>query len=423
MVYNSPLDDEIYTMYIRNIEAELYSALADTPVALLNGARQTGKSTLVQAFAKASSVPYVTLDDATQLAAARSDAQGFLAGLGERAVIDEIQKAPELFPAIKMSVDRDRRPGRFLLTGSANVLLLPKISESLAGRMELITLWPLSQGELHAQQEKFLDGVFAERLPALRESDAFDLKNMVLAGAYPEVIQRPAGKRRDAWFAAYITALLQRDVRDLANIDGLTDMPRLLSLLAARVGGLLNMSELSRSSGIPNSTLKRYLSLLQATFLFQPLPAWSSNLGKRLIKSPKIHLIDSGLAAHLAGITRQSLDRDPVFFGHLLETFVVGELRKQNGWSDRRVNLYHYRTTTGREVDILLEDAAGRLVGLEVKASSTVGRKDFSGFDALSEDVGDRFVRGVVLYSGEQAVSFGEHYVALPVGALWRMVM
>jgi predicted AAA+ superfamily ATPase len=423
MVYNSPLDDEIYTMYIRNIEAELYSALADTPVALLNGARQTGKSTLVQAFAKASSVPYVTLDDATQLAAARSDAQGFLAGLGERAVIDEIQKAPELFPAIKMSVDRDRRPGRFLLTGSANVLLLPKISESLAGRMELITLWPLSQGELHAQQEKFLDGVFAERLPALRESDAFDLKNMVLAGAYPEVIQRPAGKRRDAWFAAYITALLQRDVRDLANIDGLTDMPRLLSLLAARVGGLLNMSELSRSSGIPNSTLKRYLSLLQATFLFQPLPAWSSNLGKRLIKSPKIHLIDSGLAAHLAGITRQSLDRDPVFFGHLLETFVVGELRKQNGWSDRRVNLYHYRTTTGREVDILLEDAAGRLVGLEVKASSTVGRKDFSGFDALSEDVGDRFVRGVVLYSGEQAVSFGENYVALPVGALWRMVM
>ena len=423
MVYNSPLDGEIYTMYLRTIEAELYSALADTPVVLLNGARQTGKSTLVQAFAKTSSVPYVTLDDATQLAAARSDAQGFLAGLGERVVIDEIQKAPELFPAIKMSVDRDRRPGRFLLTGSANVLLLPKISESLAGRMELLTLWPLSQGELQAQQEKFLDGVFAERLPALQESDAFDLKNVVLAGAYPEVIQRPEGKRRDAWFAAYITALLQRDVRDLANIDGLTDMPRLLSLLAARVGGLLNMSELSRSSGISNSTLKRYLSLLQATFLFQPLPAWSSNRGKRLIKSPKIHLIDSGLAAHLAGITRQSLVLDPVFFGHLLETFVVGELRKQSGWSDRRVNLYHYRTTTGREVDILLEDAGGRLVGLEIKASSTVGRKDFSGLDALSEDTGNRFVRGIVLYAGDQAVSFGDHYVALPVSALWRMVM
>ena len=408
-------------MYARNIEAELHSALADTPVVLLNGARQTGKSTLAQSFAKASSVPYVTLDDATQLAAATSDAQGFLAGLGDRAVIDEVQKAPALFPAIKMSVDQDRRPGRFLLTGSANVLLLPQISESLAGRMELITLWPLSQGELHAQQEHFLDGVFAERLPALQDSEAFDLKGAVLAGTYPEVIRRTTGKRRDAWFAAYITALLQRDVRDLANIDGLTDMPRLLSLLAARVGGLLNMSELSRSSGIPNSTLKRYLSLLQATFLFQPLPAWSSNLGKRLIKSPKIHLIDAGLGAHLAGVTHQSLDRDPMFFGHLLETFVVSELRKQIGWSDHRANLYHYRTTTGREVDILLEDAAGRLVGLEIKASSTVVRKDFSGFDALSEGTGDRFVRGIVLYSGEQPVSFGEHYVALPVSALWRL--
>jgi predicted AAA+ superfamily ATPase len=409
-------------MYGRNIEAELHAALADTPVVLLNGARQTGKSTLAQNIAKASSVPYVTLDDVTQLAAATSDAQGFLSRFGERVVIDEVQKAPALFPAIKMSVDQDRRPGRFLLTGSANVLLLPQISESLAGRMELITLWPLSQGEIQSQQEYFLDGIFAQELPSLQACEGSDLKDVVLAGAYPEVIQRAKGKRRDAWFAAYITALLQRDVRDLANIDGLTDMPRLLSLLAARVGGLLNMSELSRSSGIPNSTLKRYLSLLQATFLFQPLPAWSSNLGKRLIKSPKIHLIDSGLAAHLAGITHQSLDRDPMFFGHLLETFVVSELRKQMGWSQTRVNLYHYRTTTGRAVDIVLEDAAGRLVGMEIKASSTVGRKDFSGFDALSEDMGSRFVRGIVLYSGDQAVSFADNYVALPVSALWQMM-
>jgi predicted AAA+ superfamily ATPase len=408
-------------MYKRNIESELQAAIADTPVVLLNGARQTGKSTLARDFAQVRSIPYITLDDATQLAAASSDAQGFLAGLGDQAVIDEVQKAPGLFPAIKMSVDRDRRPGRFLLTGSANVLLLPKISESLAGRMELITLLPLSQGELQGQRERFVDGVFAESLPALQSGDAIDLKGAVLAGAYPEAIKRPAGKRRDAWFAAYITALLQRDVRDLANIEGLTDMPRLLSLLAARVGSLSNMSELSRSSGIPNTTLKRYLSLLQATFLFQPLPAWSSNLGKRLIKSPKIHLIDSGLTAHLAGATRQSLDRDPVFFGHLFENFVVNELRKQIGWSDSRVNLHHYRTTTGREVDILLEDAAGRLVGLEVKTSATVVRKDFSGLDALSEDTGRQFVRGIVLYTGEQSVAFGDNYMALPVSAMWRV--
>ena len=408
-------------MYKRNIESELHAAIADTPVVLLNGARQTGKSTLARDFAQARSIRYITLDDATQLAAASSDAHGFLAGLGDRAVIDEVQKAPGLFPAIKMSVDRDRRPGRFLLTGSANVLLLPQISESLAGRMELITLLPLSQGELRGQRERFLDGVFAKSLPALQPGDAVDLEGAVLAGAYPEVIKRPAGKRRDAWFAAYITALLQRDVRDLANIEGLTDMPRLLSLLAARVGSLLNMSELSRSSGIPNSTLKRYLSLLHATFLLQPLPAWSSNLGKRLIKSPKIHLIDSGLTAHLAGVTRQSLDRDPVLFGHLFENFVVNELHKQTGWSDTRVNLHHYRTTTGREADILLEDAAGRLVGLEVKASATVVRKDFCGFDALSENTRRQFVRGIVLYTGEESVAFGENYMALPVSAMWRM--
>jgi len=408
-------------MYQRNIVSELQSAIADTPAVLLNGARQTGKSTLAQEFARSNTIPYVTLDDATQLAAASSDAQGFLAGLGDRAVIDEVQKAPGLFPAIKMSVDRDRRPGRYLLTGSANVLLLPQISESLAGRMELITLLPLSQGELHGRRERFLDGVFEESLPALQPVEDMDLKAAVLAGAYPEVLQRPAGKRRDAWFAAYITALLQRDVRDLANIEGLTDMPRLLSLLAARVGSLLNMSELSRSSGIPNSTLKRYLSLLQATFLFQPISAWASNRGKRLIKSPKIHLIDSGLTVHLSGVTRQSLVRDPVFFGHLLENFVVNELRKQKGWSDKRVELHHYRTTTGREVDLLLENAAGLLVGVEVKASTTVVRKDFSGIDALAEDTGRKFVRGIVLYTGNEAVSFTGNYLALPVSAIWRM--
>ncbi len=397
-------------------------ALTDTPVVLLNGARQTGKTTLARNYANTASIPYVTLDDATQLAAARSDAQGFLSALGPRAVIDEVQKEPELFPAIKISVDSDRRPGRYLLTGSANVLLLPQISESLAGRMEILTLWPLSQGELNGIRERFLEAVFSEELPRFQVRKPVGLlKDNVLEGAFPEVVQRSNEKRREAWFTSYITALLQRDVRDLSNIDGLTDMPRLMSLLAARSGNLLNMSELSRSSGIPNSTLKRYLSLLQATFLFQPLPAWSSNLGKRLIKSPKIHLIDSGLAAHLAGVTQESLQRMPVLLGHLFENFIVNELRKQIGWSNRRVNMYHFRTTAGREVDILLEDAAGRLVGLEVKASATVVPKDFSGFDALSEGVGQQFVRGIILYTGDQPVSFGKNYLALPVSALWQM--
>ncbi len=410
-------------MFPRNIESELRAALSDTPVVLLNGARQTGKSTLVTALSKDLGATYVTLDDATVLSAASTDPAGFLKGLGASAVIDEVQKIPALFPAIKTLVDADRRPGRFLLTGSANVLMLPKISESLAGRMEIITLYPLSQGELLGRSGRFVDGLFAAELPRLpKEKIRYDLADLVLAGGYPEAVQRPAGKRREAWFASYITAILQRDVRDLAHLEGLTEMPRLLALLAARVGGLLNMSELSRSSGIAHTTLKRYLSLLEATFLLQPLPAWSANLGKRLIKSPKIHLVDTGLCAHLTGLTKQRLTSDLTAFGPLLESFVVGELRKQATWSESRLKLYHYRTTAGREVDVVLEDAAGRLVGVEVKATATATKKDFAGLQSLMEDTGKRFVRGLVLHNGEEAVSFGEHQMALPISAIWRIL-
>ncbi len=408
-------------MYTRNIEPELREALADTPVILLNGARQTGKSTLVTRLAEQMRASYATLDDATTLAAATSDPIGFLKGLGQTVAIDEAQKAPALFPAIKMLVDADRRPGRFLLTGSADVQMLPKVSESLAGRMQIITLWPLSQGELFGRKEHFIDRVFKSEMPRLIEADSNDLMACVSKGGYPEAVQRAEGKRRDAWYGAYITAILQRDVRDLANIEGLTEMPRLLSLLATRVGGLLNMSELSRTSGIPHTTLKRYLALLEASFLMQPLPAWHTHLGKRLVKSAKIHLVDTGLAAHLSGHPRSRLATDPTFFGHLLESFVVGELRKQATWSETRVGIYHYRTATGQEVDVVLENgAAGSLVGIEVKASATVTKKDFSGLHTLAEDAGDRFKQGVILYTGEQTVSFGKNMVAFPISSLWR---
>lgn len=408
-------------MYSRNIEPEIRAALADTPVVLLNGARQTGKSTLVMALARELGAHYVTLDDATALSAASSDPLGFLKGLGAVAAIDEVQKVPALFPAIKALVDADRRPGRFLLTGSANVLVLPKVSESLAGRMEIISLAPLSQGELAGGREHFIDTVFGPDLPVYSHGNAQNLINLVVAGGYPEAVGRAAGKRRDAWFASYLSAILQRDVRDLTHIEGLTEMPRLLSLLAARAGGLLNMSELSRSSGIAHTTLKRYLSLLEATFLFQPLPAWSANLSKRLIKSPKIHLVDTGLTVFLAGHTPQRLASDTGHFGHLLESFVVGELKKQATWVETRVGLYHYRTTAGQEVDIVLESPAGSLVGIEVKSAATVLSKDFAGLRALAQDSGEHFLRGIVLYGGDRAVSFGEHLVAVPIPALWQI--
>lgn len=408
-------------MYPRNIMPNLREAQGDTPVVLLNGARQTGKSTLVRLVGESTGARYITLDDATALSAASADPQGFLAGLPDRVIIDEAQRAPGLFPAIKKAVDEDRSPGRFLLTGSANVLFLPRLSETLAGRMEILTLTPLSQGELRSRRERFIDAAFSGSPPAFAGGADGDGLPDLLAGGYPEAIGRATGKRRAAWFSSYVTTLLQRDVRDLANIEGLVEMPRLLTLLAGRTTGLLNMSELSRSSGIPNSTLKRYLGLLRATFLLQPLPAWSGNPGKRLIKSPKVHLIDTGIAAHLTGQTEESLQPGNPFLGPLVESFVVGELRKQAGWSERKITLHHYRTTAGRKVDLLLEDAAGRLVGIEVKSARSVDRKDFAGLRALAEDVGPRFHRGFVLYTGDQAVSFGDRLQALPVASLWQV--
>jgi hypothetical protein len=407
-------------MFARHIEPVVRAALADTPVVFLNGARQTGKSTLAGSLARETGARYVTLDEPSVLASAVTDPLGLLAALGPRAVIDEAQRAPTLFRAVKLSVDADRRPGRFLLTGSANVLRLPRLAEELVGRMEVITLSPLSRGELLGRRDVLVDALFAEGPPVLGEASAGDLTEAVLAGGFPEAVARASEKRLDAWLASYVLTLLQRDVRDLSQVEALAEFPRILKLLASRVGGLFNVSDLSRSAGVPASTLKRYLGLLEATFLLQPLPAWASNRGKRLIKSPKVYLIDSGLAAHLSGQSAEGARSDPVAFGHLLEQFVVGELRKQASWAERRVSLHYYRTVGGREVDVVLEDARGRVVGVEVKATASVEAGAFAGLRALAEDAGDRFVRGCVLYGGEQFLPFGERLLAMPVSALWR---
>lgn len=409
-------------MYPRYLRKSLDAALADTRVVLLTGARQTGKSTLAQAYASANGATYATFDDPNVLAAAK-DGAGFIRRLGERAVIDEVQRAPWLFSAIKLAVDRDRRPGRFLLTGSANVLLVPDVSDSLAGRMQILQLWPLSQGEIRSRQERFVDALFEGRdwslLPAEAQHD--DLPGLLVRGGYPEMVGRADPARREAWIASYVRTLIERDVRDLANIEGLVEMPRLIALLAARTGALMNVSEISRAVGIAHTTLKRYLTLLQATYVVTPLPAWSGNLGKRLIKTPKIHFPDSAVAASLARYDAERLTDDRGFLGHLLETFVVAELRKQAGWTTRDVGLYYYRTATGQEVDILLEDRRGRIAGIEVKASATIDSKDFAGLTALAEAAGKRFVGGVLLYAGNDVLPFGKKMYALPVSALWRV--
>jgi uncharacterized protein len=407
-------------MRARHLEAPLRRALADTPVVLVNGARQVGKTTLVK---ETPGRRYVNLDDATVLAAARSDPSGFLSGLEGRVTLDEVQKAPELFPAIKAAVDGRRLPGQFLLTGSTDVLLLPRLSESLAGRMEVLTLSVFSQGEIEGRQEGFVDALFAQRMatPERSETSRRELIERITRGGYPEVQRRRSAARRVAWFGAYLTAVVQRDVRDLANIEGLSVLPRLVGLLAARSAGMLNVADLSRDAAVPQSTLKRYLDLLAATFLLQAVPAWSANLGKRLVKSPRVHLSDTGLVCYLLGLDASRLTREPDRLGPLLESFVGLELRKQAAWSRTSPRLFHLRTQAGQEVDLVLEERAGRLAGIEVKAAATVRAEDFRGLRILQEAAGGRFVRGVVLYTGAEPVAFGPRLLALPVDSLWRL--
>jgi predicted AAA+ superfamily ATPase len=412
-------------MLPRALQPALEAALADTPVVLLHGARQTGKTTLARSI-DPKRRRYITLDDGAALAAAASDPDAFIAGLDGPVVIDEVQRAPGLFRAIKATVDRDRAPGRFLLTGSANVLALPRASESLAGRMQILTLWPMSQGELDGRRERFIDSLFdpdkpaAAALAATTSSAATTVLDRILRGGFPEAASRDNPDRRAAWFESYVSTILQRDVRDLANIESLTAMPALLGVLAARSSGLLNSADLSRSLSIPATTLKRYLALLEAVFLFVPLPAWTGNIGLRAAKAPKAMLGDTGLAASLLGADQGRLTADPALLGSLLESFVAMELRKQAGWSRTRVRLHHFRTHSGREVDIVLEATDGRIAGVEVKAGRAVSPDDFAGLRTLAETAGRKFRAGIILYGGSETVQFGPGLLAAPHSALWQ---
>ena len=408
-------------MLPRHTTPRLQEALADTPVVYLQGARQAGKSTLAKDLAEQRSASYMTLDTAAVRAAAADDPDGFVAGLPRPVVIDEAQRVPALATAIKAAVDADRTPGQFLLTGSAGVMALPTLADSLAGRMELHTLWPLSQGEIEGVRETFVDRLFAPKLetPAAAPTTEDDMIDRICAGGYPEARSRQAGRRRSAWFDAYTDAILQRDVRELAQIDRLLDMPRLLSLLASRTGQLVNQADIARTLGLPQTTLKRYLTLLETTFLVQRLPAWFTNIGKRLAKAPKLMLVDTGLLAHLLDADAAHLRRNRVLLGHVFENFVAMEITKQLGWCEKRCRLFHFRTEGGAEADLVIEDRAGRLVGVEVKCTATLRPQHFAGLKALKEAAGERFVRGVVVYLGTKVVPFGEHLHGLPVGQVW----
>jgi hypothetical protein len=393
-------------------------ALKDTPVVMVTGPRQAGKTTLVQEFVD-DKRRYVTLDDDTVLAGARGDPAAFLRGM-DRAVIDEVQRAPELLRAIKQSVDGDRRAGRFLLTGSANVLALPRVSESLAGRMEVVTLLPLSLAEMRGTKPSFLQNAFAGKIG--KTSDLLvgdDLTSAVLTGGYPEMLSRNDPKRRQAWAREYVRAIVQRDVRDIAEVDKLDRMTRLFQILAQHSGRLVNLSQIGGQIGLDDKTVGKYVAILEQLFIMRRVEPWFRNRLKRLLKTPKLHFIDSGLLAAILGATAGRIASDRAILGPLLEAFVFSEIAKQIEWFDEPCTLHHYRDKDQDEVDLIVEDGTGAILGVEVKAAASVTGADFKGLKKLAGACGNDFNLGVVLYDGAQVVPFGERMFAAPVSCLW----
>lgn len=408
------------TVYPRHVERHLVEALADSPAVLIHGPRQCGKTTLARLVGASRGYRYITFDDDVVRDAARDDPLGFAAGLPERVILDEVQRVPSLFTALKMEIDRRRAPGRFLLTGSTHVLLVPRLSESLAGRLQTLRLHPLAQCELEQRGSDFLDALFAggfavERTTRLGER----LPERITAGGYPAALARPPGRRRANWYHGHVDALVQRDVRDLASIRRLEILPRLLATAASQTARMFSVSDLAAPFEVSRPTIRDYATLLERVFLVERLPAWHSNRLNRLVKRPKLHLCDTGIASALLGMDGPALAYDRTLFGQLLETFVYQELRRQASWHDVRMSFHYFRDKDGAEVDIVIEGGASGTAGVEVKASGTVRAADFRGLRKLRGALGDRFASGVVLYDGEATVPFGDRLHAVPLRRLF----
>lgn len=409
------------SLFPRYAEARLLEALGDSPAVLIHGPRQCGKTTLARLVGERLGYEYLSFDDDVARGSAQADPAGFVADLPERAILDEVQRVPALFASLKSAVDRRRVPGRFMLTGSANVLLVPRLADSLAGRMEILRLHPLAQSELARRPSRFLDTLFDGRFRT-RSSErlAGQLAERIVAGGYPAALARQPGRRRAAWYRDYLDALVQRDVRDMARIASLDALPRLLALGAAQTARLLNVVDLAAPFQLSRPTIRDYVTLLERVFLLELLPPWHSNRLSRLVKTPKLHVGDTGLACALLGADTAGLRTDRPLLGQLLETFVLLELRRHASWHEQPHSFFHYRDRDGAEVDVVIERGAHQVAGVEVKAAATVTAADFRGLRKLKDAAGKRFAGGVVVYDGETSASFGEQLHAVPLRALWE---
>lgn len=412
-------------MHKRNLTYAIAEALEDTPVIVLNGARQVGKSTLCKQLLEEEvlKAQLVTLDDPTTLSAAQSDPLGFLEGLSKHLIIDEVQRAPELLLSIKKLIDEDRTKRRIILTGSVDVMSLPKIADSLAGRIEIHNLWPFSRDEIKDEKSGFINALISKEGRFITSKTSWkEVIEMIVEGGYPEVQTRKTQSRKSKWFESYIISVLQKDIRELANIEGLAQIPNVLQLIAARVGSTINLSDISRLSGVKNTTLQRYMALLEYVFLIVKIPSWTPNFEGQFVKSPKVFLNDTGLLSHLRGEGINSLIENRSKAGAFFENFVVLEIIKQLSWSDHYLKPYHFSIHKGAEVDLVLEDKNKELYGIEIKSSATLTEGDFKDLKRLAELSGDKFKKGIILYTGDQLLAGfgGKNLYAVPVSALWN---
>ena len=405
----------------RYLAARLREALADTPAVLIHGPRQSGKTTLARTVGEPRGYRYVSFDDEAVRDAARRDPVGFVAGLPRRTILDEVQRVPELFTSLKAAIDERRTAGRFILTGSANVLLVPKLADSLAGRMGILRLHPFAQCEILGKRPRFIQTLFRGGFRTrLTDRLGMELAERIVGGGYPAALARRTPARRRAWYRDLVETQIQRDVRDVARIHSLDALPRLLALAASHTSQLLNVSDLAAPFQVTRQTIHDYVTVLERVFLLDRLPPWHSHRLSRLVKAAKLHMGDTGLACALLGIDAVVLSRERDRLGPLLETFVLQELRRQASWHPDPIDFFHYRDRDGFEVDVVLERGSTAIAGVEVKAAASVNDADFRGLRKLREAAGRRFAAGVVLYDGTAAIPFGDNLFAVPLRSLWE---
>ena len=405
----------------RLLASSIERDLSAMPVVAVLGPRQAGKTTLVQRLG--SDRAYISFDEESARRAAEFDPIRFVGALPPRVTLDEIQRVPRLLPAIKRTIDQRRQPGRFLLTGSANLLFLPQVSESLAGRMGIADLWPLAEAEKEGGAGHFLrrllDDAISPRIGSEPPEPSPSVETRIVTGGYPPVLAMTPATTR-VWHRNYLRSVIERDVRDVARIRDAGELRRLLTLLTTRKGRIFQATTLSRDIGIHRTTVSQYLAVLERLFLIRRLPAWHRSPGRRLIRSPKVHLVDSGLAATLAALTAEDLVVNRDLLGHLLESFVVQQVIVQAGWTDPDLEFWHYRDKDQVEVDLVMTRGL-RTWGFEVKASSTISARDGRGMARLAAQCGSDFAGGILFYTGRDVLPLGDRrMVAAPVSELWR---